>query len=174
LPAGPWSNQGASGTTNTAANPMQSLASDIQAMLLQAQGASAAVSGTGTAGGTTAITPEQQAATNLQTLMSDLQAGTSTSPNAQTQTQTASANPAAPTGQTEPHHHHHHHGGGGEGGDALAAAGSSTASGSTATTTSSSTSDDGQVSQVFAADIAQALQAYSGTSATTTMPSLTV
>jgi len=183
-PSGPWSNQSGSATGSASANPLQNLANDIQAMLIQAQassatqtaGTAAATSATQTAGtqtatttgATTSVSLEQQTATDLQTLMSDLQASTSAPPTAQT----ASTNPADPTGQTEPHHHHHHHGGG-------EASGASPASGTTASSTtpaaeSPTSSSDQQVSQVFAADIEQALQAYSGTAAATAMPSLTV
>jgi hypothetical protein len=179
LPRGPWSNQGTSVTGGTAANPMQSLASDIQAMLIQAQSTSAmqtaGTTGSSAASGTGAVSPEQQAATDLQTLMNDIQAGASgqSGASAPSSAQTASTTPTDPTGQSE-HHHHHHHEEGGAGSGASAVAASSTSSGATMAVESSTNSVDQQVSQVFASDIEQALQAYSGAAAATTMPSLTV
>jgi hypothetical protein len=166
--------QGAqTGTTAAASNPFQNLASDIQAMLIQAQGsattpATAAASGTSTAGSTTGSTLEQQLATDLQSMMNDLQ-GT-TSPNAQTAaTQTANANPADPTGEAQPHHHHHH-GGGDEASGATAVA--STSSGTT--TAAATSADDEATAQIFSADITQALAAYGGSMGTAMMPALTV
>jgi len=179
LPSGPWSNQGTSVSGSSAANPMQSLASDIQAMLIQAQSTSAmqtaGTTGSSSAGGTTAVSPEQQAATDLQTLMSDIQAGTSAQAGTSTPSsaQIASTAPTDPTGQTEPHHHHHHHEAGGQSNGASAVASASTSSGTT-TSAGSPASSDRQVSQIFAGDVEQALQAYGSSAAATAMPSLTV
>jgi hypothetical protein len=101
-------------------------------------------------------------AADLQTLMSDLQSGRS--PNART----ASTNPSSATGQTEHHHHHHHHGG--EASGARASASSGAPSGAAAAPAGSA----GQaVSQLFAADIAQALKAYGGANAAPATPALT-
>jgi hypothetical protein len=149
------------------ANPFQQLASDIQAMLIQAQGSTtaqtAATATPTTASGATADSTGQNLATNLQTLMNDLQSGGT--PNAQT----ASTNPADPVNQTGHHHHHHHHEDDGNASGATAVAGSSPPAGATATT-----SDDHAVSQLFAADIAQAIRSYGGVSASSMMPALTV
>jgi hypothetical protein len=177
LPSGPWSNQGTSVTGGAVANPMQSLANDIQAMLIQAQSTSAmqtaGTTGSSTAGGTGAVSPEQQAATDLQTLMSDLQGSTSSQTGAPSSAQTASTTSPDPTGQTE-HHRHHHHEAGGAAGEASTVVASSTPSGTVGAALSSTSSSDQQVAQVFAGDIEQALQAYGGGAAATTMPSLTV
>jgi len=148
---------GPSGTPVAPANPFEQLASNIQAMLIQAQSTTAA-SGTSTTGGAAAVSPEQNLATSLQTLMNDLQP--STAPNAQT----ASTNPTDPVGQTE-HHHHHHREADGDASGATAVA---------STTANSVTGEDQAVSQVFAADIAQAIQSYGGASASSMMPALTV
>ncbi len=182
---GPWSSQDDTGTTGASAsssNPLQNLAADIQAMLIQAQSTAATESQTATAttaaqpatavsatsGGTAAVTPEQKLATDLQTLLSDLQPATTPA------TQTANASATDATGQTEHHHHHHHHGGGGNASAATDVASTSTTSGTTAATTGSTTSGDQTASQIFAADIAQALQAYGGVSPATTTSVLTM
>jgi hypothetical protein len=122
---------GMSGTSTSPANPLQSLASDIQAMLIQAQSA-APTGGTATSP-TGAATPEQRVAADLQTIMGDIQSAIA--PN----TQTANSNPTAPTGETEHHHHHHHHDGGGEANGASDVAATSTSSGNGASGTGAST-----------------------------------
>jgi hypothetical protein len=154
-----------SGTTAAASNPFQNLASDLQAMLIQAQGSAtttATASATSAAGGTTGTTLEQQLATDLQSMMNDLQ-GTASTSTQTAATQTASANPADPTGQAQPHHHHHHHGGGDEASGATAVA--STPPGTTATS-----ADDEATAQIFAGDITQALAAYGGGMSSSMMP----
>jgi hypothetical protein len=145
---------------------MQSVATDIQAMLIQAQSTAAApASGTSTAisASTAAVNPQQKIAADLQTLLGDLQSATS--PNAQT----ASTSPAGPVGGTAPHHHHHHHEEGGEASGATSVAGASTPA-----ATSSNSTGDQAVSSMFAADITQALQAYGGSGAAGLMPNLTI
>ena len=78
------------------ANPFQQLASDVQALLVQAQGGTAPTTATSATGTTTGAGPEQQVATDLQTLMAQLQAGhTGSDPNAQ-------AGTTGQTGATEP------------------------------------------------------------------------
>ena len=162
------------GGTAAASNPFQNLASDIQAMLIQAQGSTTtpdAASGAGAAGSTTGVTLEQQLATDLQSMMNDLQGATTQTSTTQTSTtQTANANPADSTGQAQPHHHHHHHGDGGgdEASGATAVAGNSTSPG-TATS-----ADDEATAQIFAADITQALAAYGGNMGTAVTPALIV
>ena len=176
VPTGPWSSQGGSGSNSastTPANPLRTLASDIQAMLIQAQGtAAAADSQTGTAaaqtsGGATAASPEQTLATDLRSLLSDLQSG------ATANARTANANPADAAGRTEHHRHHHRHEDGGGASAATAVASSSTAAGTTTASAGSAAGFDQAVSRVFAADIAQALRAYGGASAATTTPVVT-
>jgi hypothetical protein len=169
-----WAGQDSTGTsaaTTSPANPLQSLASDIQAMLIQAQSTAA---GGGVTGSTTAAaSPEQTAATDLQTMMGDIQSAiqSATTPN----TQTANSNSTAPTGETEPAHHHHHHGGGaGEANGATAVASASTSSGTGASNAGSQLASDQAVSSIFATDIGQAIQAYGANSATSAMPALTV
>ncbi len=181
----------ASGSTD----PFQQLASDIQAMLLQAQGGTAAPAATSVgsattaanaAGGSTVANPEQQVASDAQAMLAKLQSG-QTGSGSTSQTATASQTGAS---EAQPHHHHHHHEGGGSqpGGDAGAmtagtssagTTGSSTAtasgspnSGSGSTTTSASLGDQA-VSQAFASDIMQALQAYGGTPSGVASPGLT-
>lgn len=70
----PWSAQGAAGssTSSSPANPLQSLAADIQAMLIQAQ--NTGTQGSATGGTTGATTAEQSAATDLQTMLGNMQA----------------------------------------------------------------------------------------------------
>src|SRR5258708_954592 len=139
---------GTSDASTSSANPLQSLASDIQAMLIGAQNGTALGGGTGSG-----ASPEQKRATDLQTLLSDLQTATSAN------TQTANSNPTAPDGTAVHHHHHHHHGGGEANGafDVAAAAptGTQAASGHS-----------------VAADIAQAIRAYGGGSIAAAFPML--
>ena len=187
----------ASGTGASAAGPVsafQQLSSDIQAMLLQAQGGTAAQAttttgaggtststGVGAIGATTAVTPAQQLATDIQSILAQLQGNQSAS---SANGQTATASQAGASGEARPHHHHHHHEGGSpEGGDMAAGSGDTTASSTTATSaattsgrsaaTTSASSNDRAVSQAFAADIMQALQAYGSASSTATAPGLT-
>jgi hypothetical protein len=128
----PSSGQSTAGTTGASpANPLQSLASDIQAMLIQAQ--SSAPTGGAAASTTTTASPEQRVAADLQTIMGDIQSAIA--PN----TQTANSNPTAPTGETEHHHHHHHHDGGGEANGASDVAATSTSLGNGASGTGVST-----------------------------------
>ncbi len=157
------------GTTN----PFQQLAADIQAMLVQAQSgtaapaaSTAATSAATATGGTTAVSPEQQLATDVQAMLAQLQSGQAGNG---TTAQTATAGQEG-VGEVHPHHHHHHHEGGSlPGGDATS---STVASTSTSSGTSMSSSDQA-VSQAFAADIAQALQAYASLPSTTAVPGLT-
>jgi hypothetical protein len=174
VPSGPWSGPSGSGANSASAapaNPLQSLASDIQAMLIQAQGAAATGSQTSVAtpvtstpaasGAAAAISPEQKLAADLQSLLSGSQ---STAPHART----ANANPADATGQTA-HHHHRHHEGNGEASGATAVA----SSGTTPATANSAASGNPAVSQILAAGIAQALKAYGGTGTSPGTPVLT-
>jgi hypothetical protein len=167
----PWSNQdtgGTNGTTISPANPLQSLASDIQAMLIQAQSTAAAGGATGST--TASASPAQNAATDLQTLIADIQSAVTQSGTEPT-AQTANSNPTAPAGQTE-HHHHHHHGGGGDASGASDVANAS--SNSAVVNTGSQQASNLAPSSIFATDIAQAIQAYGGDSASTAMPALMV
>lgn len=180
----PWPSQSASGTgaqVTPPTSPFQQLSTDIQAILLQAQGASStqtasATTAASTTGGTTAAaTPEQQLATDVQTLLAQLQDGQSGSA---TSGQTASASQTGATTAAQPHHHHHHHhaASGEEGGDAVGAAGGTTPTTATSantppdasTSASAAPSSDRTVTQAFAANIMQALQVYGGTSSTGT------
>jgi len=186
-----WSGTGTSATGPT--NPFQRLASDIQALLLQAQGGTAAqaasttgaaTTSTGTSatgvsptGGTTAATPEQQLATDLQSLLAQLQSNQAGSGQSR---QMATTGQTDATGQTQPHHHHHHHheGGGQEGATTVTVAGGATASSTTAASASatsgtSASANDQTVSRAFAAEIVQALQAYGSTPPTTNGSGLT-
>jgi hypothetical protein len=144
----PWSVQGADGnsTTSSPANALQSLASDIQAMLIQAQN-------TGTQGGatsgTTSGTTAQSPATALQKMLDDIQANT----------QTANSDATTPTGETQ-HHHHHRNIGGGEANAASDVASASTSSDTGTSATGSQPGSDQPVSSMLATEIAQAIQAY--------------
>jgi len=162
-----WATQNASDTTSTAAasaNPFQTLASDIQAMLIQAQTAGAKE----TPATTAASNPETNLATALQTLMTDLQAsGTSnTQSSTQSNSRTASTDPTGAASQTAHHHHHHH--------DADGEANGATATASGSSTTNSTTLADEAASQSIAADITQALTAYGGVAAGAMMPALMI
>jgi hypothetical protein len=160
---GPGQNAaGMSAAVASPANPLQNLASDIQAMLIQAQNAAAQ---SGANGGTkAAATPAQSVATDLQTILGDIQAAIA--PN----TQTANTNPTAPNGETGHHRHHHQHGGDANGASNVAAA----SSGSGTSTAGSQLASDQAVSSIFATDIAQAIQAYGGSSTSATTPALMV
>jgi hypothetical protein len=160
---------GTNGATMSPANLLQSLASDIQAMLIQAQSAPAASGGSTTA----TASPQQNAATDLQTLMTDIQSAVTqsgTTPNAQT----ANSNPTAPAGQTAHHHHHHHSDGGDDASGASDVANASTSQEGAVAPTGSQLAGDEAVSSIFATDIAQAIQAYGGDSASAAMPALMV
>jgi hypothetical protein len=177
----------AGATSSAPSNPFQALAADIQAMLIQAQSTAsnptaatqagtspAAGTGAGTTGATTDTTAEQRVATDLQTLMNDLQGaagqtGQTTTPSGSTSpTQTASASATDTVGQAEHHHHHHHHDDGGEAAASSAVASATTsatpataAAGPAAATTAASSASAAQaVSRAFAGDVVQALQAY--------------
>jgi hypothetical protein len=179
--AGSTSTASGSGTSTVGlANPFQQLASDVQAMLVEAQGGTTststatAASATGTA---TGASPEQQVANDLQTLLAQLQSG---QPGSDPNAQSVTTGQAGAAGQAQPHHHHHHHGGGAGVDTATGAAGttaSSTASSTTAATTTSSgtpsSGSDQTVSRAFAADILQALQAYGSNASGATVPGLT-
>jgi hypothetical protein len=178
-----WSDQNAAGTnvaTLSPANLLQSLASDIQAMLIQTQSTSPA---SGVSAGTTAnASPGQNAATDLQTLMGDIQSaitesGTTESGTTQSGTtpnaQTANSDPTAPAGQTAHHHHHHHHGDDDASG-AREVANAATSSDGAVATSGSQLAGDQAASSNFATDIAQAVQAYGGAIATAAMPALMV
>ena len=157
-PNGPGSGQASSGTSGTgsgSANPFQSLANDIQAMLIQAQSAAAGTTGSGTttsgttssgtaangatrSSGTTATsaaTPEQDMASALQSLLAMLQ-GSKTGVTANQQTASAGTSSAAasqqtasidPTGSAGRTEHHHHHHQDAEGSDTSVASNGSTA-----------------------------------------------
>ena len=140
-------------------DPFQQLASDIQALLVQAQGGTSTA--TPAATGTTATDPEQQLATDLQSLMNQLQ-GTQTGTS-----QTASAEQTGATGQTHGHHHHHHE-------DTDTDASAATEASATTTPSSPATSANNQtVAQTLAADIVQALSAYGDTGTTSAASGLT-
>jgi hypothetical protein len=157
------------------ANPFQQLASDIQALLVQAQGgATSTDTAASTTGAATSVSPEQQVGTDLQTLLAQLQSG---QPGSDPNAPTATTGQTGATGQAQPHHHHHG-GGPGAGMDAASQAGATTPSSATtaATSTSSGTalsSSDQTASRAFAADILQALQAYGSNTSSTTVPGLT-
>jgi hypothetical protein len=164
----PWSGQnaaGMSGASTSPANPLARLASDIQAMLIQAQSAGPTGAANASTPQAATPTPEQNVATDLQTLLGDIQSAVA--PN----TQTANSNATAPTGGTEHHHHHHHHEGGGEANGASGVA--ATSPGPGASTAGSQFAGDQAVSSTFASDIAQAIQAYGG-GASAAMPALMV
>ncbi len=182
VPNGPWSRVGGGqpSPASASANPLQNLASDIQAMLIQAQTAAATASGTTTAASATAsgttsaassgsasVTPEQAVANDLQSLLNNLQS--SLSPKGQI----ANADPTGTTGQTEHHHHHHHREGGGDSNGATAVAGAATPSGTQVATPGAQSGGDQAVAGVFAADIAQALQAYGATALSASMMAVT-
>ena len=141
--------------------PFQQLASDIQALLVQAQGGTGTAATAAATTATTATDPEQQLATDLQSIMNQLQGS-------QTGAQTASAEQTGATGQAHGHHHHHHH----EDTDTDASAATEASATTSATTTTASASNQA-VSQTLAADIMQALQAYGGTGSTLAVPTLT-
>jgi hypothetical protein len=154
----PWPGQNAAGSGDAGtspANPLQSLASDIQAMLIQAQ--SSAATGGLTGSTTAAATPEQSVTNDLQSLLGGTQPAAA--PNAQT----ADSNPTTPTGETV-HHHHHHHGNGDDTNGVSNVAGAST--------TATQTAGDQSVAASFATDIAQAIQAYGGGSLAAATPVL--
>lgn len=164
----------ASGSANaqgTWASDFQQLAADIQAVLVQGQGAAntsattaasttaaASTAAAGTASGTSSADPARQLATDLQTIASQLQASNGQS--------SPTGGPGA-AGQGEPHHHHHHHhhGGGSE------AASSATSSGSSSSGSSAS-NDIQNVATTLAADIMQALRSYGSSATSTTTPGL--
>lgn len=152
-----------SGTGGT--NPFASIASDIQAILVQAQAsasqgtASASASSTsGTSGssdstGTTAASsPEQDLINQIQSLISNIQGGGQSSTS-----QTASTDPSGPVGAAGGHHHHHHHHGGQDSTSASTAIASSQG-----TDTTSSGTTDSSLAQSLAGDIVRALQSYAG------------
>ena len=107
-----------------------------------------------------ATDPEQQLATDLQSIMNQLQ-GTQTG-----STQTASAEQTGATGPAHGHHHHHLD----TDTDASAA---TEASATTTPATTTAAANNQTVSQTFAADIMQALQAYGDTGSTVTATALT-
>ncbi len=170
-----------------AMDPFRQLSSDIQALLVQVQGSTAAqaASTTGTAststgssavgtnaiGATDAGNAEQQLATDLQSLLAQSQ---NTDAGSGQNGQTAGA------GHVQPHHHHHHRQGGGQeasnaaaGAGGTATASSTTASSATTTSSTAASGSDGMVSHALAADIMQALQAYGSRIPAATGPALT-
>jgi hypothetical protein len=145
------------GATNSGpASSFQALASDIQAMLIQAQG-SATAGGAASSASADAVTPEQKLAADLRTMMSNLQG--SGSPNARS----ASTDPTSvdPGGASGHHHHHHHLHDEARGSTAVADA---TGTGQTGT---GQTGNVKAVSRILAANITQALSAYGGGSSST-------
>jgi len=139
-------------------NPLRNLASDIQAMLIQAQGTAAAAHKPTTpaaGGGPSATGPEQKLATDIQTLLSDLQIAATPNP------RTANANPADTAGRPERHHHHHHERG-------IEATGAS----AVASSNGANPLNNGNhaVSRIFAAEIAHALKAYGRATGITATP----
>lgn len=182
--AAPWSSQNSpeSGTGNV----FQQLAADIQAVLVEGQGATAtpaaATTGTSTApstsvasttGGTATSDPADQLAADLQSIFAQMQ---SSQPAGDAGAQPPAAGQAAAAGQGQPHHHHH-------GGHAAAGASGGTGTGSisAATSTSSAAPAPGapansgiqSASQALAASVLQALQAYDSTTSSTLAPGLT-
>jgi hypothetical protein len=148
---------------SAASGSFQSLVSDIQAMLAQAQQGAGTATGssstptTGAKAATTSVSPEQQLATDLQAFMGNAAPGG----------QTASASPTDPVAET-PHHHHHHHGGG------QASGSTAVAQAPGATPTASGSNSIQSVSRILAGDISKALSAYAGASAATTTGTSTV
>jgi hypothetical protein len=163
--------------TASASNPFQQLSGDIQALLVQAQSGSGTTTAPTTATATpttltpTTLTPTQQLAADVQTILSELQ-GSGSSGATATQAGTPQASAA---GQAQPHHHHHHHESGADTTSATAATGTATSTGTTpaAPSSSSASSADAAVSNVFAADIVQALQSYGSTSSSASSIGLT-
>jgi hypothetical protein len=155
---------GTSGGSTSPANPLQSLASDIQAMLIQAQNTSGQG---GVPGGTTAAaTPVRSVAADLRAVVGNIQSAVA--PNSQT----ANSNPTGPAGAAEHHHHRHHHGGGGEAigtFDVGASTGSSSNGGSG---TGTQTADNQSVFTISATDIMQAIRAYTGGTTPAAAPAL--
>ena len=151
---------GANPSRAAPANSFQNLRSDIQALLIQAQGARAA-SGDGTAPNgdkaAASVSPEQKLAADLATLISDLRAQTGAGKQAPA---------ASPTDAMQRHHHHHHHHGSG-----AVAASTSAAPGSA---TGSAANGNQPISQVVAAGVAKVLRAYAGGTATGAAPALSV
>lgn len=155
----------------TSSNSFQALASDIQAMLVQAQASAAAgansasAQATGGTATTTSVSPEQQLATDLQTFLANATSG-----------QTASASPTDPTAPTSPtdpaavgpHHHHHHHGGG------QANASTAVAQAPTSSSTASASNGNQAISNILAGDISKALSAYADATETTAAPSTVI
>lgn len=171
------SNRDASGT----ATPFQQLAADIQAVLVEGQGAAATsttstagtssgsgTTATSTAGGTTSNDPAQQLAAAMQAIYAQMQGSQSGSDPSM---QASATNQTDATSEIQPHHHHHHHGGGTSAG--ASETGETTAS-STGTAPGTSASSNVQAaSQTFAADVLQALRAYASTGSSTASSGLT-
>src|SRR6202051_3717825 len=95
-PAGAWSTQSTAqngGKPAAGGNPLQTLASDIQAMLIQAQGpvqgnastpatGASTTSGTASADSPASVNPAQKLAADLQTFLNNLGANSGSSPSA--------------------------------------------------------------------------------------------
>jgi hypothetical protein len=196
-PTGSWSTQSTAqngGKPAAGGNPLQTLASDIQAMLIQAQGpvqgnASTTATGASTTSGTTAtdssasVSPAQKLAADLQTFLNNLGANSGGSPSATTGanaagtsvanatgTSVANASPTDSATQTG-HHHHHHHGGEASGASAVAQT-SGVSSGAAAAPSGAFASQ--AVSRVFAGGIAHALRIYANATSAATIPAVTV
>jgi hypothetical protein len=174
------STSGTGTSISSSTDPFQQLASDIQAMLLQAQSGTvtqaastvgSATTGASGIGSTTPANPEQQLATDAQSMLAQLQSDQAGSG---TTAQTATAGQAGP-GEARPHHHHHHHQNNSQsGGDTVSGTtASSTTAASAAATSGTSSNRDQAVSQAFATEIMQALQAYGSAPSTTAVPGLT-
>jgi hypothetical protein len=147
-PTGSWSTQSTAlnaGKPAAGGNSLQTLASDIQAMLIQAQGA-------------------------VQGNASTQATGVSTTSRTATGTSVANASPTDPATQTG-HHHHHHHGGEASGASAVAQS-SGVSSGAVAAPSGAIASQ--AVSRVFAGGIAHALRIYANATSAATIPAVTV
>jgi hypothetical protein len=187
-PTGSWSTESTAqngGKPAAGGNPLQTLASDIQAMLIQAQGvvqgnASTPATGASTTSGTAAadssasVSTEQKLAADLQTFLNNLGANSGGSPSATTGgngtgTSVANASPTDPATQTG-HHHHHHHGGEASGASAVAQS-SGVSSGAVAAPSGAIASQ--AVSRVFAGGISHALRIYANATSAATIPAVT-
>jgi hypothetical protein len=188
-PTGSWSTQSTArngGKPAAGGNPLQTLASDIQAMLIQAQGVvqgnastpatgASTTSATATADSSASVNPAQKLAADPQTFLNNLGANSGGSPSPSvganaTGTSVANANPTDPATQTG-HRHHHHHGGEASGASAVAQS-SGVSSGAVAVPSGAIASQ--AVSRVFAGGIAHALRIYANATSATTIPAVTV
>jgi hypothetical protein len=146
----------------------QQLASDIQAVLVQGQDGGTTQAATAAGTSTSPSDPTQQLVAALQAIYTQVQANQS-GQSGSDPTQTSATGQADPTGHVHGGHHHHSH-------QADAASGSGDMSGDSADASSGNASTSGSVqslSQVLAANIMQAIQAYASTTAATTVPGVT-